>query len=110
MAMTIDFSTIDLTQIIMAVISLIGAIIARYLIPLIKGKLNDRQSEKLNGMIRVAVFAAEQIFDSSEGKAKKEYVQKLLAENGWDVDLALVDAAIEATVKELKIEMAGNAK
>lgn len=97
--------TIDLTQIILAVITLIGGIIARYLIPWIKGKLNDQQSETLNGMIRVAVFAAEQIFNSTEGKAKKEYVQKLLADNGWDIDSALVDAAIEAMVKELRIEM-----
>lgn len=96
---------IDLTQIILAVITLIGGIIARYLIPWIKGKLNDQQSETLNGMIRVAVFAAEQIFNSTEGKAKKEYVQKLLADNGWDIDSALVDAAIEAMVKELRIEM-----
>lgn len=97
--------SIDLTQIILAVITLIGGIIARYLIPWIKGKLNDQQSETLNGMIRVAVFAAEQIFNSTEGKAKKEYVQKLLADNGWDIDSALVDAAIEAMVKELRIEM-----
>lgn len=110
MAMTIDLATIDLTQIILAAITLIGAIIARYLIPWIKGKLNDQQSEMLNGMIRVAVFAAEQIFNSSEGKAKKEYVKNLLAENGWNVDLALVDAAIEATVKELRIEMGGTAE
>ena len=97
--------SIDLTQIILAVITLIGGIIARYLIPWIKGKLNDQQSETLNGMIRVAVFAAEQIFNSTEGKAKKEYVRKLLADNGWDIDSALVDAAIEAMVKELRIEM-----
>lgn len=97
--------TIDLTQIILAVITLIGGLIARYVIPWIKGKLNDQQSEAMNGIVRVAVFAAEQIFESTEGKAKKAYVLNLLRDNGYDVDSATVDALIEATVKELKIEL-----
>lgn len=97
--------TIDLTQIILAVITLIGGLVARYVIPWIKGKLNDQQSEAMNGIVRVAVFAAEQLFNSTEGKAKKAYVLNLLRDNGYDIDSATVDALIEATVKELRIEM-----
>ena len=51
---------IDLTQIILAVITLIGALISRYLIPWLKAKLDDRQTEALNAIVRVAVYAAEQ--------------------------------------------------
>ena len=97
--------TIDLTQIILAVITLIGGLVARYVIPWIKSKLDDRQTEMLASIVRVAVFAAEQLFNSTEGKEKKEYVLNLLKENGYDVDSATIDALIEATVKELKIEM-----
>lgn len=97
--------TIDLTQIILAVITLIGGLVARYVIPWIKGKLNDQQAEAMNGIVRVAVFAAEQLFNSTEGKAKKAYVLNLLRDNGYDIDSAAVDALIEATVKELRIEM-----
>lgn len=97
--------TIDLTQIILAVITLIGGLVARYVIPWIKGKLNDQQAETMNGIVRVAVFAAEQLFNSTEGKAKKAYVLNLLRDNGYDIDSATVDALIEATVKELRIEM-----
>lgn len=97
--------TIDLTQIILAVITLISGLVARYVIPWIKGKLNDQQAEAMNGIVRVAVFAAEQLFNSTEGKAKKAYVLNLLRDNGYDIDSATVDALIEATVKELRIEM-----
>ena len=100
-----SLQTIDLTQIILAVITLIGAIITRYLIPWLKAKLDDRQTEALNAIVRVAVFAAEQLFESTEGKAKKQYVLNLLKDNGYDVDDKTIDALIEATVKELRIEM-----
>ena len=103
-----SFAQIDLTQIILAIITLIGALISRYLIPFIKSKLDDRQTEALNAIVRVAVFAAEQLFESTEGKAKKQYVLNLLKDNGYDVDSAVVDALIEATVKELRIEMGDN--
>lgn len=97
--------TIDLTQIILAVITLIGGLIARYVIPWIKDKLDERQYDVLCGVIRVGVFAAEQLFNSDQGKEKKQYVINLLIENGYEVDTTSIDAIIEATVKELKIEM-----
>lgn len=99
--------TIDLTQIILAIITLIGGLIARYLIPWIKGKLDERQYDVFNGLVRVGVFAAEQIYNSAQGKEKKQYVLDLLMENGYEIDAPAVDALIEATVKELRIEMNG---
>ena len=97
--------TIDLTQIILAIITLIGAIISRYLIPWIKGKLDERKYDVFNGLVRVGVFAAEQLFTSEQGKEKKEYVLQLLKKNGYEIDSESVDALIEATVKQLRIEM-----
>ena len=96
---------IDLTQIILGIITIIGGIIARYLIPWIQGKLDERQYDVFNGLVRVGVFAAEQIFTSDQWKEKKEYVVNLLKENGYSVETTAVDALIEATVKELRIEM-----
>lgn len=97
--------TIDLTQIIQVLITLICGLVARYLIPWIKSKLDDRQYDVFYTMVRVGVFAAEQLFNSEQGKEKKEYVLHLLEENGYQVDEPAVDAVIEAVVKELKIEM-----
>ena len=99
--------TIDLTQIILAIITLIGAIITKYVIPWIKSKLDDRQYNNLKALIRTGVFAAEQLFSTKEWKEKKAYVVDLLKENGIDVDIAAVDALIEATVRELRIEQGG---
>lgn len=96
--------TIDLTQIILAVITLIGGLVARYVIPWIKGKLDERQYDVFNGLVRVGVYAAEMLYNSDQGKEKKQYVLDLLKDNGYEVDSMAVDALIEATVKELKIE------
>lgn len=99
--------TIDLTQIILAIITLIGAIITRYLIPWLKGKLDERQYDVFNGLVKVGVYAAEQIFTSTQWKEKKQYVLDLLKENGYQIDATAVDALIEATVRELRIEQGG---
>ena len=100
--------TIDLTQIILAILTLIGAVVTKYLIPLMKSKLsseNDKLSENKRNLIKMAidtaVSAAEQIYNSDEGAKKKAYVQGLLRSQGFDVDTASIDAAIEAAVLEL---------
>lgn len=97
--------TIDLTQIILAAITVIGAIITRYLIPWIKSKLDERQYDVFNGLVRVGVFAAEQLYNSGKIQDKKQYVLDLLKGNGYQIDDESVNALIEATVKELKIEL-----
>lgn len=95
---------INLTQIILAIITLIGGLITRYLIPWLKDKLDDRQYNALATLVRVGVFAAEQIFSTDQWKEKKQYVVDLLKENGYIVDTTAVDALIESTVRELRIE------
>lgn len=101
--------TIDLTQIILAVIALIGSIIARYVIPWLKDKLDERKADLLIGVINTGVYAAEQLYNSDEGQKKKQYVVDLLNEYGYAVDpdnIAMnINALIESTVKELKIAM-----
>ncbi len=56
-----------------------------------------------------AVRAAEQIFGGEKGKEKKAYAIKLveayLAQLGVKLDLATIDAAIEAAVLEMNWEM-----
>ena len=99
--------TIDLTQIILAVITLISAVLTGFVIPWLKNKLTDHQYDTLAALVRVGVFAAEQLFTSDMWKEKKQYVVDLLQENGYTVDTLAVDALIEATVRELRIEQGG---
>ena len=96
--------TIDLTQIILAVIALISAVLTGFVIPWLKNKLTDHQYDTLVSLVRVGVFAAEQLFTKEMWKEKKQYVVDLLLENGYKVDVTAVDALIEATVRELRIE------
>ena len=104
--------TIDLTQIILAILTLIFAIITRYTIPYVKDRLDQNQMDMLYTAVRTAVFAAEQLYKSDQGAEKKEYVIKLLAEQGYIINPDEVEnkinALIEATVKELKIELGQN--
>jgi len=96
--------TVDLTQIILAIITLIGAVVSGFVIPWLKSKLDDRQYNVFATLVRVGVFAAEQLFTTEQWKEKKQYVVDLLKENGYTVDTTAVDALIEATVRELRIE------
>ncbi len=101
---------IDLTQIILAVITLIFGLVTRYVIPYAKSKLNGDQMEVLRIAVKTAVYAADQLYNSDQGKQKKQYVIDLLKEQGYIIDADKVeptmDALIEAFVKELKIEQA----
>ena len=96
--------TIDLTQIILAILTLAGTIITRYLIPWLKSKTSERQFEALKILARTGVYAAEQIFSTEQWKEKKQYVLDLLEQNGYDIDSNSIDALIEAMVRELRIE------
>ena len=103
---------IDLTQIVLAVIALLGTVLTTFVIPLLKAKLDlersnlsENQANMLRLAITTAVTAAEQLYKSEEGQQKKAYVLNLLKQQGYDVDSAALDAAIEAVVLELHKEL-----
>lgn len=89
--------TIDITQIVQALIALFAAIITGVIIPYIKARTTEKQQALLMATLDIAVKAAEQIYGSGAGQEKKEYVLKYLADHKITVD----DAAIEAKVNEL---------
>ena len=101
---------IDLTQIIMAVLTLLFGLLMRYVIPSIKGKLNTEQMELLRIAVKTAVYAAEKLYGSKQGQEKLNYVIDLLYQQGYIVDKNQVEdktrAMIEAMVKELELEQA----
>ena len=101
---------IDLTQIILTVLTLIFALLMRYLIPVAKEKLSTDQLEVLRAAVKTGVYAAEQLYTSGQGKEKLKYVVDLLYKQGFIVNPSHVEdttrALIEAMVKELKLEQA----
>ena len=73
--------TIDLTQIILAVITLIFGILVRYVIPAIKSKTSANQMAILRAAIKTAVYGIEQLYKSEPGQEKKKTLMELLNED-----------------------------
>lgn len=95
----------DITIIISAVISLIGAIITVVIVPLIRSKTTSQQYATLRTVVGIGVYAAEQMFSGAgRGEEKKAYVKKFLEERNITFDSGTIDAAIEAEVKKLKLD------
>lgn len=93
----------NITPIIEAALLLLAAIFTTVVIPYIKSKTTAQQQTEINAWVRIAVSAAEQIFNGSgRGPEKKAYVLEWLRQRGITVDEAKLDAMIESAVYELK--------
>ncbi len=99
----------NITWIIVALIGLIYGIVARYLIPWLKNKMSGDQYEMLMSIASSVTYAVEQLLKTKIGTEKKKYAMTLaksyLKRFGLVVDEELISAAIEAKVKEMKLEM-----
>lgn len=99
---------IDLTQIVLAIIALIGGLLTRYIIPNIKANTNANKLKLISAAVKSAVYAVEQMYKSTPGQEKKQKVIEVLAKQGYIIDVNNVeekmDLLIESFVKELNIE------
>ncbi|OPY85127.1 MAG: hypothetical protein A4E65_00184 [Syntrophorhabdus sp. PtaU1.Bin153] len=91
---------IDLTPFFQSLIALLASIITVKLIPWINSRTNAQQQSKMRAAVRVAVFAAEQLYGAGNGKDKLMFVKGKLSQQGFKID---VDE-IEAQVRELTAE------
>lgn len=92
----------DITTIIEAVIALVISVVTAVVIPFIRSKTTERQRENINGWVKIAVAAAEQLYKGSgRGAEKKDYVVTWLESFGVTVDDERLDVLIEAAVYEL---------
>lgn len=100
--------TIDLTQIILAVITLLFGLLMRYVIPNIKSKTTADQMELIRAAVKTAVYAVEQLYKSKPGQEKKQLVLNFLKEHGYIINDESVEEEIsyiiEEIVKELNLE------
>lgn len=95
--------TIDMTQVIVALIGLIGVVLSTVVIPLLRAKTTAQKWDNAMFWVKLAVQSAEQIYEGTGmGAKKKEYVEKFLEEHNIKLDPDQVDVAIEAAVKEIK--------
>lgn len=93
---------IDITPILEAVATLAVALITTFVVPYIKSKTTLEQQTQLNAWVKIAVTAAEQVYEGpGQGDKKKTYVLTWLAGHGIAIDEDKLDAMIEASVYEL---------
>ncbi len=93
----------DITQILMATMTLIMSMITAFLIPYLKEKIGEKKFAELSRWVSVAVTAAEQIYvGSGRGEEKKAYVLEFLNSKGFTVDTNVLDNLIESAVYAMK--------
>ena len=85
---------VDLTQIVVALIGLLSALITYRLIPWLKANTNIKQQAMIKAAVQTAVYAAEQIYGAGEGEKKFDYVVNWLKEQGYDVGKTDIEAAV----------------
>jgi LL-H family phage holin len=93
---------INITPIIEALIGLLSIVITSFVIPWLKQKVAAEKLEKAKKWAKIAVEAAEQMYnESGKGEQKKEYVYNFLTTKGIVIDFDEVEALIESEVHKL---------
>ena len=99
---------INLTSIILFVITLIAAAVTRYVIPWLRTKLSDHDKEEIDYWLTVFESAAESYFGKSMGQAKKNWVadqmERKMAELGIVFDGEEIQDLIEEKYRELVVK------
>ena len=97
----------NITEIVLAVITLISALVSAFVIPLVKKKVGAENMAEFLRWVEIGVAAAEQLYSSVDTTKKKEYVLEFLELHRISYDEFEVDAAIEAAVIKLHNQLYG---
>lgn len=92
---------LDWTKVLLAALTLIGAVLTGILIPWFRSKLNAEQLNKLDYWLRIFIAAAETAFGNGTGEAKKQWVLERIKSLGLNFDTQAVSDAIDALCREL---------
>jgi hypothetical protein len=96
---------IDLTELLIAIITVIVGIAARYAVPYLKEKWGAEKLANIQKTVDIAVRAAEMIYtESGLGEKKKAYVIHFIESKGFTVDFDTLNNMIESSVLKLKQE------
>ena len=88
------------TQIILGVLTIVGALISAYVIPFIKSKMTEADMQRLVEFVKIAVRCANQIFTPEQWAEKKEYVLNLVKEFvETNLKIKLTDEQIDAIIE-----------
>lgn len=94
---------VDLTQVVVAVLTLIISMVSAFLVSYLKTKIDAEKLENIRFWVNIAVEAAEQIYaGSGRGKEKKKDVLKFLQSKGFPLNAEEIEKIIQAAVLNLK--------
>lgn len=95
--------TIDVTQVALAAITVLLAVITGYAVPYLKEKLDEEKFNKLYKWTVIAVKAADQLAKSGliDLEKRKEEVVKFLKNKGFTINMEEIEMLIESIVMEL---------
>ena len=92
----------EVTEIFLAILTLISAVVTGIIVPLVKSKLNADHLAKLDYWLNVLIAAAETEFNGEKmGEKKKEWVISELKKIGLKFDEKAVSSAIDGLCREL---------
>ncbi len=100
---------VDLTQIMVILVTLVSAVMTGILFPLIRSKVSAAQWELIKEFAIAGVQAAEIIFNA-QGKGEEklewvtEYIEKQCKAHGIEIDMDTVRVAIENAWKDLGLD------
>ena len=99
---------IDLTQVVIALVGLMFAVITKYAVPWLKSKIKEAGREDAAFWAIKAVDAAEKLYkESGMGAQKKEYVKQFLEGKGFTFNPGEIDVVIESAVLEMQHAIVG---
>ena len=94
-------SNINWSPLFNGLIALAGVILTAYTIPLLKQSLSSKQLENVRLAVNTSVRAAEMLFSTEQGEAKKKWVLDYLASQNIVIDEKQLNALTEEAVYEL---------
>lgn len=90
-----------LTEIIKAIFTIIGVLIAAYVMPWLKEKIGEQKYNNFIDFVDRCVRAADQIYEPEQWLDKKVYVVGLVQDYAHKIGLCLDEAEIDAIIEGL---------
>lgn len=90
-----DPGGIDLTELITAFVSVLVAIVTRYVVPWLKARTSAERLQQIEYWYQVAVLAAEKAYGAGHGAEKLADATEFLKAKGIIVDEKIIDALIQ---------------
>ena len=95
----------DITQIVLLIIAVVGLLFTVIFMPYVKSRASKEQLELIYKAVKIAVYAAEQLFGSGMGVKKKQYVIEYLASMGLYVDEQVISSDLTAMIESAVYEL-----